>query len=353
MDEQNASNQQDHDQSTSKLICTANHGFAPYAQEELRRRFGSVKSTMLIPGEVFVVTLESTIEAAVDSLKDNPLIFLRHIFPVLMELPGNDPDEALNQAAACLLKRDDLEGRRISVQVRKAEGSSWTESPGLLRDRLQTELSPLEADFTVTEPEWVISLFAAKNAWYFGVSDPSSNLSDWNGGAIRFQREEGQISRAKFKLLEAERQFEIPFSSFHNALDIGAAPGGWTSFLLERGLKVTAVDPAKMHESLLDHPNLRIVNKNASDVKFKEAQFDLLVCDMSWSPKLMARLVTDLLYALAPGGTAVVTVKLLTKKPMALVHEIMDIFEDSRMQIQGAKQLFHNRDEITLYMIKY
>lgn len=67
----------------------------------------------------------------------------------------------------------------------------------------------------------------------------------------------------------------------------------------------------------------------------------------------MARMVTGLLHSLETGGTAVVTVKLLTKKPMALVKEIMSVFEASRMQIQGAKQLFHNRDEITLYMIKY
>lgn len=353
MDEQKAVIQQVNEQHSAKLICTANHGFAPYAQEELRRLFGSLKSTMLIPGEVFVVTLATTVQEAVESITAKSPIFLRHVFPVLMEIPGNDKDAAIQQATAYLLKREYLEGRRVSVQVRKTEGSSWTENPGALRDQLQANLASLEADFTVQEPEWVISLFASKETWYLGVSNPDDNLSDWNGGAIRFQREEGQISRAKFKLLEAEKQFGIPFTSFRNALDIGAAPGGWSSFLLERGLQVTAVDPAKMHDSLLHHPGLRVVNKNAAEVKFKDNQFDLLVCDMSWSPKLMARMVTDLLYSLVSGGTAVVTVKLLTKKPMALVHEIMDIFEDSRMQIQGAKQLFHNRDEITLYMIKY
>lgn len=98
---------------------------------------------------------------------------------------------------------------------------------------------------------------------------------------------------------------------------------------------------------------LRVIHKNAADVSFKEQEFDLLVCDMSWSPKQMARLVTGLLYSLQTGGTAVITVKLLTKKPMALIKEIIAVFEEARMQIQGAKQLFHNRDEITLYMIKY
>ncbi|WP_425495985.1 SAM-dependent methyltransferase [Paenibacillus lemnae] len=337
-----------------RLICTANHGFAPYAQEELRRLFGKLKSTMLIPGEVFVVTLDAeSFASAVERIQAHSPVFLRHMFPVGLELSSAAEETLVQETVNFLLRKEDLAGRRISVQVRKAENSCWSESPGSLREVLQDKFSELEAEFTVQDPEWIISVFADEEKWYIGVSEPSTNLSDWNGGAIRFQREDGQISRAKFKLLEAEKQFSIPFSSFRNALDIGAAPGGWTSFLLERGLRVTAVDPAKMHESLKQHPGLRILNKNASEVKFKENEFDLIVCDMSWSPKQMARLVTELLYSLEPGGTAIVTVKLLTKKPMALIKEITAWFEDSRMQIQAARQLFHNRDEITLYMVKY
>ena len=67
-------------------------------------------------------------------------------------------------------------------------------------------------------------------------------------------KEEDQISRAKFKLLEAEQRFGIDFSVARKAIDIGAAPGGWTSLLLERGLKVTAIDPAAMNPRLLGNP---------------------------------------------------------------------------------------------------
>lgn len=344
---------QNHRDFHSKWVCTANHGFAPYAQEELRRMFGSLKSTMMMPGEVFLMTLGSSEAEAKQLITSKPPIFLRHLFPVQWEIAAESVDAALQLTADHVLRREEISQSRASIQIRKTENSSWTESPAALRDDLQLRLAPLELEYTVQAPEWIISLFAADNVWYAGVSRPEDNLSDWNGGAVRFQREEGQISRAKFKLLEAEKQFGIPFETFRKAVDIGAAPGGWTSFLLERGLQVTAVDPAKMHPSLEGHKNLRVIHKNAADVTFREHEFDLLVCDMSWSPKLMARMVTGLLHSLETGGTAVVTVKLLTKKPMALVKEIMSVFEASRMQIQGAKQLFHNRDEITLYMIKY
>ncbi|AIQ53077.1 SAM-dependent methyltransferase [Paenibacillus sp. FSL R7-0331] len=339
------------DKIISRYICTANHGFAPYAQEELRRLFGAVKSTLLLPGEIFLATLEGSSGEVSQALSDNPPVFLRHIQPVQFQDQGDL--SALERLAVYLSRRSELEGEKVSLHVRKGNTSFWPDSPGELRIWLQERLESLQADFTVQEPSWVISVYADGDALYAGVSRPEENLSSWNGGMIRFRKEDGQISRAKFKLMEAEKEFAIPFSSFRNAVDIGASPGGWTSFLLERGLKVTAIDPALMHESLRKQPNLKILRKNAGEVKFSGNEFDLLVCDMSWSPKLMAKLVTGLLHSLAPGGTAVVTVKLMHKKPMAVIKEIIAMFEGERMQLQRAKQLFHNRDEITLYMIKY
>ncbi|WP_209860483.1 SAM-dependent methyltransferase [Paenibacillus shirakamiensis] len=340
---------------TSRFICTANHGFAPYAQEELRRKFGALKSTVLVPGEVFLATLDFSSEEVTERLTQELPMFLRHIFPVQVQVGITDKDlgQAMDQLGSCLKRIDELQGKIISVQARKASQEAWPGTSSEFKEAIQFVLQDIVQQFAVKEAEWVVSVFITNDSIFAGISKADHNISDWNGGAVRFQKEEGQISRAKFKLLEAERVFDIDFRSFRNALDIGAAPGGWTSFLLERGLQVTAVDPAKMHPSLLDSPQLTYVQKNADSVKFRDHEFDLLVCDMSWSPKLTAKLVTELLYSLVPGGTAIVTVKLLSKKPLALIRDVMDTFDQAHMQIQRSKQLFHNRDEITLYMIKY
>ncbi|WP_110934423.1 SAM-dependent methyltransferase [Paenibacillus bouchesdurhonensis] len=338
-------------------ICTANHGFAPYAQEELRRMFGAVKSTVIIPGEMLRVTLQKEAEQVIGAILSKPPIFLRHLFHIDWEwhvLEQGDLAEAIDALSAFVLSDPRLlNAGKIAVQPRKSEQSLWNGSASELRELLQDKLCGLKAEFVVRDADYIVSVFVGKEFVYAGISQPEYNISDWNGGAVRFQREEGQISRAKFKLLEAELTFGIDFTAYREALDIGAAPGGWTSFLLERGIKVTAVDPAKMHPSLKNEPRLTIIRKNAGEVKLREHQFDLLVCDMSWSPKLTAKLVSELLYALVPGGTAIITVKLLSKKPMALIQEVIETFQQSRMQVQRAKQLFHNRDEITLYMIKY
>ncbi|MGO4530309.1 SAM-dependent methyltransferase [Paenibacillus sp. 2TAF8] len=337
----------------SRFICTANHGFAPYAQEELRRTFGAVKSTVLVPGEILLAGLPvAEEEVSIRLLQESPT-FLRHIQPVQFQENTENPEQSMEKLIAFILNHGELSGAKVVMQTRKTEGSFWRENAAALKQTLTEKLDDLGSDWVIRDAEYVISVFAADDMLYAGVSKPEQNLSDWSGGAIRFQKEEGQISRAKFKLLEAEQTFGIDFTSFHKALDIGAAPGGWTSFLLERGLEVTAVDPAKMDATLLTSPKLTFLKKNAGDVRFREGEFDLLVCDMSWSPKLMSRLVSDLLYSLQSGGTAIVTVKLLHKKPLALIKDVIDTFERSRMQIQRSKQLFHNREEITLYMIKY
>ncbi|MEN1986000.1 MULTISPECIES: SAM-dependent methyltransferase [Paenibacillus] len=337
----------------SRFICTANHGFAPYAQEELRRTFGAVKSTVLVPGEVLLAGLPVAEEQVASMLQAEDPTFLRHIQPVQFQENAADSEQALERLLAFITNHQELGGLRVALQVRKTEGAFWHENAASLKQYLTDKLEDLGCEWVVREADYIVSVFAAEETLYAGISKPEQNLSDWNGGAIRFQKEEGQISRAKFKLLEAEQTFGIDFRSFRKALDIGAAPGGWTSFLLERGLEVTAVDPAKMDAGLLQSPKLTFLKKNAGDVKFKEGEFDLLVCDMSWSPKLMSRLVSDLMYSLQSGGTAIVTVKLLHKKPLALIKEVIDTFERSRLQIQRSKQLFHNREEITLYMIKY
>jgi len=350
---QNIEEVQEPEQGESLFICTANRDFAAYAQEELRRLFGSVKSSVLSDREVLLVKLNVSEQNAVQQISDSRPIFLRHIQPVQFEREGENAGELLAEAASFILRSPVMgAGVKVALQVRKS-ADAGEESSSQLKEWLEELLRASEVEFVTASADWIASVYLTDSAIYAGISRPEDNLSDWSGGAVRFRREEGQLSRAKFKLLEAEREFGLDLSAYRSAVDIGAAPGGWTSLLLERGLKVTAIDPAKLHPSLLKSPNLTYIRKNASEVKFKENEFDLLVCDMSWSPKLMVQLVTGLLHGLSPGGTAIVTIKLMHKKPMALIKEVIASFENSRLQVQRAKQLFHNREEITLYMIKY
>ncbi|MEK3881323.1 SAM-dependent methyltransferase [Paenibacillus sp. PL2-23] len=336
----------------SQWIGTSNQTYAPYAIEELRRLLPGASFTQLAAGEVFMMECPMEREEVLALIREREPIFLRHIQPVdrSMRVSGSAADlEGLSEMIrnARLMFMD----KRTAVHIRRNVKSAFHYSASDTKALLDAVLEEWDAEPVVQQPEVVISIYAADDQLYVGFAPPADMLSDWPGGAVRFQREEGQVSRAKFKLLEAERTFGLQYSDYRSAVDIGAAPGGWTSLLLERGLRVTAIDPADMHPSLLSHPLLTHLKQNASDAKLPLQGFDLLVCDMSWSPMLMSRLVLDLKESLKEGADAIVTVKLMHRKPLQTIREVMERLSTA-FHVRKAKQLFHNREEITLHLRK-
>jgi 23S rRNA (cytidine2498-2'-O)-methyltransferase len=321
--------------------------------EELRRLFdGRVKFNQLAAGEIFRMDVPAGMEETLVKLAAQEPIFLRHIQPIDRTLPirGNADDlQALSELVRHARLR--CEGKATAVHLRRAVNTPYIYSAADTKAVLDAVLADIGSEPALQSPDLILSLYAGPEQLYAGWGTPEEQLSDWPGGAIRFQREEGQISRAKFKLLEAERTFKLHFADFGSAIDIGAAPGGWTHLLLERGLKVTSVDPADLHPSITGHPRLTYLKKNASDLRFKPGTFDLLVCDMSWSPMQMVKLVLEQTEALAQGAAAVITVKLMHKKPLQTIRDVIAKLETA-FELRKAKQLFHNRDEITLYLVK-
>ncbi|MFD2117781.1 SAM-dependent methyltransferase [Paenibacillus yanchengensis] len=336
----------------NQWIVTANQHYIHYAMEELRRLIPDASFTPLEIGTVCHLTTDLTIEQLNDLIVQQPPIFVRHLQPVTNQftLMGNVED--IEQIAETVRYSALLQPNcTTAVHVRIDKDSIYTYSIVDTKAIIDAILVERNIPLTMSSPQTIVSVYVSKQQVYIGVATPTEMLSDWPGGAIRFQREENQISRAKFKLLEAERIFSLDFSSYHTALDIGAAPGGWTSLLLERGLTVTAVDPAELHESIRQHPALTYLKKNANDVKFPSNHYDLLVCDMSWSPLLMSRLILQLEGALQPSAIVIVTIKLMHKKPLQTIKEVINRLQ-AEFHLERAKQLFHNRDEITLFLRK-
>jgi 23S rRNA (cytidine2498-2'-O)-methyltransferase len=330
------------------MIGTANQGFAQYALEEIRRLFPDLKFQYLESGEVFRFQTATPQADLVRRLQENEPIFLRHIQPIDQEVTIARTLEDLEKIKALASAESHFQqGEKVAIQVRKQSGIDFAYTPAQIKEALNIEqfgvvLVPREAD-------WILSLYLSAEKLYWGISCSADNLSDWSGGAVRFQKEAAQISRAKFKLLEAEIAFAINFRQFQNALDVGAAPGGWTDFLLERDLRVTAVDPGKLDAALLKNPRLTYLPRNAENVDFPAQSFDLLVCDMNGSPNQTAKLIARLLPVLKSGGTLLLTIKLMHKKPFQAMKETLATL-GSRIVLIRAKQLFHNREELTLYL---
>ncbi|HUM72546.1 MAG TPA: SAM-dependent methyltransferase, partial [Chloroflexota bacterium] len=213
------------------------------------------------------------------------------------------------------------------------------------------------APLDVRHPVQVLSIVVTDEVAYAGISLAAHNLSDWAGGMHRFARQPGQISRAEFKLLEALAVFHIDLPAGGVALDLGAAPGGWTRILRQKGQFVTAVDPAALHPSLYQDKNVRHLRLNAETYwQQSPDRFDVIVNDM----RLDARYSAELMAAYAPylhqHGCALMTLKLpegdgIGGNRQAIIEQTLAILRPV-YTIAGARQLFHNRSEMTLYLRK-
>ncbi|HIW73724.1 MAG TPA: methyltransferase domain-containing protein [Firmicutes bacterium] len=283
------------------------------------------------------------------------LLFLRHIFPLecsfsLAEGGIEAGGEAYAYLAECARRMD--RARPFSVQVRCLDsgetGLDLHAVQYFFVDRL------LEKGFCCdgARPETVISAVVRDATVYLGLSQAADNLSSWPGGMRRFARREDQISRAEFKLLEAMEAFSLSFPPQGRALDLGAAPGGWTKVLLEQGLRVTAVDPAALDSRLAEEPRVEHFRGLAQDFpRVGQPAFDLLVNDMRMEPAESAEIVCGLADCLSPDGLVVMTFKLPAKKRTEAIRRGFAALE-KRFRVEYARQLFHNRSEITVVCTK-
>ena len=207
-------------------------------------------------------------------------IFLRHVHPAQEEirLSGELRDiGALSAAMKRLLPLLDRE-KTFSVQTRILEGYEIAYKPFDINSALSgiAEREGLRLD--VRAPQQIVSVSITQDTGYLGVSTPEENLSAWTGGMRRFRKEPEQVSRAEFKLLEAIETFNLSLPESGTALDLGAAPGGWTRVLRGKGLRVIAVDPALLDPRVAADPGVTHRRELAQAFYEKEGE-KYLDCD--------------------------------------------------------------------------
>lgn len=179
-----------------------------------------------------------------------------------------------------------------------------------------------------------------------GVVDTERALTLVPGGRARMRVGGERPSRAARKVEEALAWLGVAPGPGEVCVDLGAAPGGWSWALLERRAKVIAVDPAKLRPDIAAHRGL--VHRQESAFSFAPVEpTDWLFCDMAWKPLEVAQL-------LAKWGRRrwarmlVANLKLPMKKKAATVADLLQVIAGGGWQRIRARQLYHDRDEITL-----
>jgi 23S rRNA (cytidine2498-2'-O)-methyltransferase len=179
--------------------------------------------------------------------------------------------------------------------------------------------------------------------------------SRWTMGIPRLRMPGGAPSRSTLKLAEAfvtflgDRESELLRSGMR-AVDLGAAPGGWTWQLARRGLRVTAVDNGSLKGDVLDDP---LVNHLRADglAYLPERPVDWVVCDIVEQPSRIAGLVARWIGE-GHARHAIFNLKLPMKKRYDEVRRCETIIGDAlakarRGHTLALRQLYHDREEVT------
>ena len=200
--------------------------------------------------------------------------------------------------------------------------------------------------------------FPSEDRALIASSDPR-NSSDAVNGIHRVSMSADAPSRSYLKLAEAfevfldEQEQAQWLKPKMTAVDLGAAPGGWTWQLAQRGLKVTAVDNGPLKGAAASHPDIKHLRQDG--FKFRpQRPVDWLVCDMVEQPQRVAALMTEWIV----GGlsmNAIFNLKLPMKKRVEALRIALDSIRSAlnkkglRYRLE-AKQLYHDREEVTVFL---
>jgi 23S rRNA (cytidine2498-2'-O)-methyltransferase len=326
----------------ARVICSADPASESDVLRELRReRVSQVRA--LAPG---VLLGEAEFAPIAKSWRTRPPIFVRHVFPVWIQTPGALPGPVVAAGSGRFTR--ELSSRPFSVQTRILTSVSY--HPVDINEPLAAALAESGAHLDVKNPVDVVSIVVAGDppVAYLGVSTAMDNLSGWAGGERRYSREPGQISRTEFKLMEALEVFGVALPSTGGALDLGAAPGGWTRRLRLAGLGVTAVDPAELHESLRGDPRVGHERSRAeSFLPRARGRYRVILCDIRASAHESADLMVRAARLADPSALGIVTLKLPLRDRGRVVAESLRTLRTAWV-VRGVKQLFHNRSEVTV-----
>lgn len=281
------------------------------------------------------------------------LIFVRQWFasgPQIKDLPVTDRVSPLLAAARELPVTREL-------MVETVDTNAGKELSGLGKKFTSPFTQALRKNnlFSATSPWRLHLVFLSGSEAFLGVS-PINNSADWVMGIPRLRLPKSAPSRATLKLEEAWHHF-IPATEWDKrlalsmrAVDLGAAPGGWTWQLVQRGMFVEAIDNGPMDQALMDSGQVKHILADGFIYEPKKT-VDWLVCDIVDKP---AR-VTSLISRWAGKGLCrevIFNLKLPMKQRYLEVKKcerrlLADLEASGRRAELRFKQLYHDREEVT------
>jgi len=284
---------------------------------------------------------------------------------------------------------NDSKAKTFKIEVKKIDFSS-NETAKSIEVRLGRDLEKQGYIANLNNPELIVYCLLLRNAIILGHSIAGSNRLTLDPFRQANREKNDFVNRAEYKLKEAVEAFGIDLSMHKIALDIGAAPGGWSHYLLQHGIKVVAVDNAlldykkfigkkilvitnekerlrldnienislhgfeeeiEIGEYDLIHLKTSVLDEHIAKLLDKLGKFDMLTIDTNTAPLESASIANMLASFLAGNAVLVMTIKLISKAFSKHISEAVEELSKNYASIK-VKKLPHNRQEVTLFASK-
>jgi 23S rRNA (cytidine2498-2'-O)-methyltransferase len=246
---------------------------------------------------------------------------------------------------------DTNEGKALSGLARAVESllAASLTSRGILVD------ADAAGDPTSAKPGPNLHVFLVDGAQAYVGASVSPWASRWPMGIPRLRMPGRAPSRSTLKLAEAivtflgDREAAVLRAGMR-AVDLGAAPGGWTWQLAYRGLRVAAIDNGPLKGSVRDDPLVTHLRVDGLTYVPKRP-VDWLTCDIVEQPARIAKLVARWIGE-GHARHAIFNLKLPMTRRYDEVERCAAIIDSGieRSHVQhrfALRQLYHDREEVT------
>jgi len=169
------------------------------------------------------------------------------------------------------------------------------------------------------------------------------------GRALSEKQSKNAPSSAHRKLDEALAWLAIDVTANDVVVDLGAAPGGWTRVMRDKGAKVIAVDRAALDPELVKDPGVTHLKQDALGIDLAGHKASIVLCDVIWTPD-NALVIADRVTRTPSARAAVITLKLKQPIDWATLKEAKGLLNRPGGWNGRIKHLMANKLEVTLLL---
>jgi 23S rRNA (cytidine2498-2'-O)-methyltransferase len=224
-------------------------------------------------------------------------------------------------------------------------------------------------DVNITTPDFLVYLVLINTHCYVGYANYKKLKKKFVNPERHYHPfSKDAVSRSELKLIQAFDDFGIRGKGV--AIDLGAAPGGWSHFLAKSGFKVVAIDKGELDCRKLSELGMKVKTITESQAILKKdlkknniihikanakktnvrgiGKATIIVDDMNMVPKESVELVLSFSKNFARNAKLILTVKCVDRNAEKYTANAVQAL-GKEFKVTGIRVLPSNRQELTLY----